>query len=263
MFSGGYTYQATSNPYRASYSSYAGGEATMGWTLGASVNTGLTSYVTTYNGAGFPSPFGGNGDSSGTVTTARDRVATTVTDQAGKQRRSITNALGQMERVDEPNLSNQLDVNGAPAQPTNYAYDLLNNLKTVVQGSQQRSFTYSSLSRLTSANNPESGTITYGYDNNGNLTSKTDDRGVTATYQYDELNRVTTRSYNNTITPPVSYTYDNVANAKGRLTKVSSSVSTTEYTSFDILGRVTESRQTTDGVTYGTGGTEPRLTTSR
>lgn len=57
-------------------------------------------------------------------------------------------------------------------------------------------------------------------------------------------------------TPNVSYFYDNLPNAKGKLIKVSSSVSTTEYTSFDILGRVTASKQTTDGVTYGSGTTD-------
>lgn len=32
-----------------------------------------------------------------------------------------------------------------------------------------------------------------------------------------------------------------------------SSISTTEYTAFDMMGRVTASRQTTDGLSYGTG----------
>lgn len=131
------------------------------------------------------------------------------------------------------------------------------------QGVQTRTFTYNSLSRLTSATNSESGTINYVYDDNGNLTSKTDARGVVTDYVYDALNRVTNRNYSLTGSPPpnyqaspnVSYTYDDgtVANSKGKLTKVSSSVSTTEYMAFDILGRVTRSKQTTDGVEYGGG----------
>lgn len=144
-----------------------------------------------------------------------------------------------------------------------------------VQGVQTRTFAYNSLSRLTSATNPESGTINYVYDNNGNLTSKTDARGVKTDYIYDALNRVTNRNYstpngtpgtgilaNYQPSPNVTYFYDgtNVAggipNSKGKLTKVASSVSTTEYMAFDILGRVTRSKQTTDGVEYG-GGTDP------
>ena len=118
------------------------------------------------------------------------------------------------------------------------------------QGVQTRTFAYNSLSRLVSAQNPESGTIQYSYDANGNLTQKTDARGITTAYTYDALNRVLTRTYTGETgytTPNVSYFYDNLPNAKGKLTKVSSAVSTTEYTAFDILGRVLGAKQTTAG----------------
>ncbi len=183
----------------------------------------------------------------------------TVTDQSGKKRRSVTNALGQLIRIDEPNDAGLLDVNNAPAQSTNYTYDTLNNLVTVMQGVQTRSFVYDSLSRLKSANNPESGIINYVYDNNSNLTSKTDARSITTNYVYDNLNRVTNRNYtapanlpNYQITPNVAYTYDNLTNAKGKLIKVANGISTTEYLNFDILGRVQNHKQTTDGNTYNT-----------
>ena len=128
------------------------------------------------------------------------------------------------------------------------------------QGVQTRTFSYSSLSRLLSATNPESGTISYQYDLNGNLTQKDDARGVRTNYVYDVLNRVTNRNYstpsgtpqNYQTTPNVVYTYKTSAPGLGNLTKVESSVSTTEYTSFDILGRVTGHKQTTDGEEYGT-----------
>jgi YD repeat-containing protein len=186
-------------------------------------------------------------------------TAVTVTDQASKQRRSITNALGQLTRVDEPDVNNgnALGTISSPNQATLYSYDTLNNLTTVSQGVQTRSFTYDSLSRLKQAVNPESGTINYSYDSNNNLTSKTDARGVVTTYGYDNINRVKLRSYSNepsgqTATPSVSYFYDNLMNAKGKLIKVSSSVSTTEYTSFDSMGRITGHKQTTDGTEYPT-----------
>jgi len=135
---------------------------------------------------------------------------------------------------------------------TAYGYDTLNNLTTVSQGVQTRTFSYSSLSRLLSAANPESGTIEYEYDPNGNLTEKTDARSIVTTYTYDELNRVTARDYSDT-TPDVDYTYGTSAPKVGKLVKVESSVSTTEYTGFDILGRVTAHKQTTDGQSYTTG----------
>lgn len=178
----------------------------------------------------------------------------TVKDQALKQRRSITNGLGQLSRVDEPNDAGQIGTIDAPNQPTNYAYDTLNNLTTVSQGIQTRSFVYDSLSRLKSANNPESGLIQYQYDNNGNLTSKIDARNITTSYVYDALNRVLTRSYSGETgytTPNVTYTYDNLPNAKGKLIKVDNGFSKTEYQAFDQMGRVLQSQQTTEGTAYG------------
>ena len=150
------------------------------------------------------------------------------------------------------------DTNIAYGYKTSYTYDTLSNLTGVNQpigssGGQSRSFSYSSLSRLLSATNPESGTISYQYDNNGNLTQKTDARNVTTTYGYDALNRVTERSYNDLITKTVTYTYDDpaVSNSKGKLTKVttgsSPAFSVTEYHAFDKMGRILQSRQLPTG----------------
>jgi|CXWL01.1.fsa_nt_gi RHS repeat-associated protein len=260
----GYTYQLTSNPFRAANSS-SETDPTMGWTLATAWNNGIHSEVQTFSGAGLPMAFGGpNTNSTGIVSTDINANATTVTDQAGKLRRSITNGLGQLIRVDEPTDPNLNGIGSlgdvaTPNQKTEYTYDVLNNLTTVNQGLgiSQRTFTYSSLSRLLTATNPESGTTNYTYDNIGNLTSKTDARSITTGYIYDALNRATQRSYSNDPqnTPTVTYTYDDKTYAKGRLTKVSSSVSTTEYLEFDILGMVRRSKQTTDGVEYG-GGTD-------
>jgi YD repeat-containing protein len=131
--------------------------------------------------------------------------------------------------VDEPSdANNTLDSGNpdSPNQPTSYEYDALGNLTQVIQGSQTRTFTYSSLSRLKDATNPESGTISYAYDDNGNLTLKTDPRllpntstHVSIAYQYDALNRVISRTYNDG-TPNVSYGYDavGVLYSKGRIT---------------------------------------------
>ena len=134
----------------------------------------------------------------------------TVTDQAGKQRRSVTDALGRLAEVrEDPTGLNYL---------TSYQYDVLGNLKTVTQGSQTRTFNYDSLSRLTSATNPESGTISYSYDANSNLTSKTDARGVTTSYGYDALNRNTSLTHTPVTngTTDVYLYYDTATNGKGR-----------------------------------------------
>ncbi len=251
QYSGSFSYGLSSNPYRAATSGAAGGEATMGWTRSKTNNGGRVIEVQSFGGASLPAPWGTNTTSSGTVTTAYDADFTTVTDQAGKLRRSMTSGLGQLVRVDEPDSAGSLGTTTSPMEATSYTYDALSNLTQVAQGSQTRTFVYSSLSRLTSANNPESGTIGYLYDNNGNLTKKTDARGVYIDYIYDALNRATMKNYSD-VTPDVTYTYDaaGVANSKGRLTSMSSTVSATNYTAYDALGRMTTGNQVTDGQTY-------------
>jgi len=176
---------------------------------------------------------------------------TTVTDEGGKGKRNLTNALGLLIRVDEPGTSGDFGTVGNPNQSTNYAYDCIGNLTQITQGVQTRTFVYNALSRLIQATNPESGTFQYTYDNNGNLLVKTDALSTTTTHSYDALNRVTLRDYSSS-TPDVSYTYDNdqVSFSKGNLTKVSSSVSETLYSLFDAHGRVLSSQQKIDGQEY-------------
>lgn len=216
--------------------------------------------VTNYDEAGRAketiTPDGAMVQTGYTLTTSGSHLGTSVivTDQAGKVRRSVTNALGQLVRVDEPDANGNLGAVSSPVQPTVYAYDTLSNLTQVYQGVQTRTFAYDSLSRLRQAVNPESGTISYNYDANGNLTTKTDARSVTTTYVYDNLNRALTRSYSDG-TPQVAYKYDDgsVQYSKGKLTRVSSSVSETRYTQFSNLGNVLATQQVTDNVTFNFG----------
>lgn len=166
-----------------------------------------------------------------TVTTSYNANTVTVTDQAGKARKSVTDGLGRLIEVYE-------DPNGVNYQ-TKYTYDVLDDLVKVEQGSQQRFFMYDSLKRLIRADNPEQETlsslsltdpvtghsnwsVSYDYDGNGNLTSKTDARGVVTQNSYDALNRLTTVLYRvNGLPDPntgdIQYLYDNATYGKGRL----------------------------------------------
>src|SRR5690242_3625596 len=74
------------------------------------------------------------------VNTSYNGNSVTVTDQAGKPRKTVTDALGRLTDVYE-------DPAGVSYQTT-YAYDVLDNLVKVIQGTQQRFFMYDSLKRL-------------------------------------------------------------------------------------------------------------------
>jgi RHS repeat-associated protein len=237
----GSNYVVTSNPYTTT------SDSTMGWTLttrspsGQNWGTVQTSY---YGGSALPAPFGPNTTLRGTASTnSVERTASSV-DEAGKSHSYSFDALGRLVTADA----------------TANTYDALDNLLTA---GGNRTFFYTSLSRLRQATNPEmgsaGGTVTYLYDNNGNLTSEKDGRGITtcfgiwtgtacdwSTKGYDYLNRPRQKTYSDS-TPSVAYTWD--ADVKGTLASVGNSVSTTSYT-HDMFGRVTGSVQNTGGQAY-------------
>jgi YD repeat-containing protein len=148
---------------------------------------------------------------------------------------------------------------------TTYQYDTLNNLRSVQQRAITRSFSYDSLSRLTSAANPESGTTSYSYDNDGNVTTRTrpaPNQGVPSTqittnYIYDALNRVTQISYSDSVTPTVIRNYDTtselgvaLANTTGRLSAeytkgAQGNILSGRVFSYDPMGRVKDNSQCT------------------
>ncbi len=252
-YSGSNRYELASNPHESDSAS----EETMGWSRTKYDRNGRVVEVAAFAGDSRPAPWGTNASGRGKVTTAYSNNTVTVTDQAGAERTSTYDGLGRLIRLQE---------NSENSVHTCYEYDVLDNLTKVHQnatvsggvctGGQTRTFAYDALSRLTSAANPESGTVSYTYDGNGNVLTETDGRGGTATHTYDALNRIKTTVYSGgdtgfDATPDVTYAYDAGATTncknKGRLTSVSTSVSTTSYGCYDALGRVKESAQTTSG----------------
>jgi RHS repeat-associated protein len=198
-----------------------------------------------------------NADGSTVITDYSQFPIVTVTDQAGKRRRSQTDAFGRLIAVWEP------DANGNFTYETDYQYDTLDNLVRVDQKGgdpspanwRTRLFSYDSLSRLLSTTNPESGTITYAYDNASNLISKiapapnqTGTATLTTTYGYDALNRLTGKSYSSG--GGVVYVYDqstlwgiSIQNGWGRLSSEYNYAATGNgdsvgfLNSYDPLGR--------------------------
>jgi RHS repeat-associated protein len=201
---------------------------------------------------------------------------TTVTDETGKSRKSCVDGLGRLTGVwEDPGSTPHLNYE------TDYIYDTVGNVNSVMQkGSdatkvRTRTFAYDSLSRLTSASNPESRAISYGYDADGNIITKTGlspnqpptgTKTVTTTYTYDTLNRLASQSYNdgytlNTPTPGASYAYDGntLSNCTatpptltdsypvGRRTSMCDGSGATSW-KHDTMGRVLQERRTIGSV---------------
>jgi YD repeat-containing protein len=126
------------------------------WTTSFSDALGRTTKVRTPDNAIARTSYSGN--------------SVTVSDQISKARKSVSDALGRLTQVyEDPSSANWL---------TSYQYDALNDLTSVSQydsvsqHTQTRTFVYDSLKRLTSATNPESGTVCYGTLSGGQCQAK-------------------------------------------------------------------------------------------
>ncbi|HKV37219.1 MAG TPA: RHS repeat-associated core domain-containing protein [Pyrinomonadaceae bacterium] len=220
---------------------------------------------------------------SSVVQTSYQGAYMTVTDQAGKQKRQKTDALGQVVRVDEPNVSGSLGTVDAPTQATSYEYDTQGNMVHISQGSspvQHRYFKYDALGRLThelqveqagtfSLSDPVTGNSSWSrkllYDEtiasvtySGLLTRAYDARNVETAFRYDNLNRIYQINYSDG-TPTVTNKYDQYRGAtyfnKGHVTEALTAAAgsipaTGQLTNFDRMGRVVNNQQTVGSQTY-------------
>jgi RHS repeat-associated protein len=261
--------QAVTDPYRTT------SDPTYGVTITQYDGLGRVVQVAPPDGTP-PTP---SGCDPNNVCTSYSGNSTTVTDQAGNWRTSVTDGLGRLSQVVEPNPAGGTAV-------TLYQYNALDDLTCVAQtgvgspnftcaaapaSARPRSFAYNSLSQLTSATNPESGTITYTYDLNGNVLSKTAPQPnattgtptVTTNYTYDALDRVLQKSYTGMTASTVSFGYDGIAlaptacatappaltdpNPKPLRTSMCDGSGASSW-SHDVMGRTAAENRTTAGV---------------
>ena len=174
-------------------------------------------------------------DGASTTTYQYTGNVTKVTDPAGKWKQFTNDVLGNLVTVTEPDPAS----GSGGTLNTYYAHDWMNHLACVdmtrggttaalytytsggmtcltgyTGGTRQtRLFVYNDQGQLTSATNPESGTVTYSYNTDGTLLSKIDAKGQKAAYTYDSSQRITLLQQYATSTGPedicqrVAYTY--------------------------------------------------------
>jgi RHS repeat-associated protein len=270
-------YDVMGRAYRSSNPYYSGGYGSVGinptglWTTRTFDNLDRVTQVT------MPS---GDAQSPTTATVAMSYagIFTTLTDQAGKQRRQKTDALGRVIRLDEPDANGNLGTTDLPAQATSYEFDALDNLIHINQGAQDRYFKFDSLSRLIFERQVEQDAPHYAADSlTGNnywsrkivynsqslVQDAYDARQINTHFAYDGLNRVSQITYSDS-TPAAFYWYDsqtlpagapvyNHGYAAGRLIAMTYGgipATTGNYFGYDQMGRVNVQRQVTGSNTY-------------
>ncbi|MGB3401136.1 MAG: putative Ig domain-containing protein [Microcoleaceae cyanobacterium] len=151
---------------------------------------------------------------------------------------SVTDGRGKTQySYDElDRLSTVLTPDG---QSITYNYDLLGNITSLTTQAGSTNYTYNNLNQLDTVSDGNELLVNYDYDVVGNLTQTTFANGSVETRQYDKrdrLTRLTTENVVGTVFSDFQYTFDGVGN---RTQVVEESGRTVNYT-YDALNRLTE-----------------------
>ena len=125
--------------------------------------------------------YGGCGCAGGEQTTMRD--------ERGRRKRYTQDALGRLIKVEE------LNWDATVYSTTDTSYNVRDQIISITQAGQTRSFGYDGHGRLQSRTTPEQGTTTYSYFADDTTQTVTDARNATTTFAYNNRQLVTGISY--------------------------------------------------------------------
>ncbi len=188
---------------------------------------------------------------------------TAVLDANNHQRISLADAYGQLIEVREYDAAfTSITWNAAVYATTQYTYDVLGNLTTVMDDADnQTTMEYDALGRKIAMDDPDMGAWTYAYDANGNLVQQTDAEDQRICFYYDPLNRLKGKTYTTSSTAcptndpgyagyAIKYWYDEGGAAVwaiGRRTRMEVPGVTTSAWTYDLRGRMTQETKTING----------------
>lgn len=167
---------------------------------------------------------------------------TTVTDEAGRKKRTTADVLGRMTKTEELNWDD------AVYSTANYGYTVLDQISSINHEGQVRGFAYDGYGRLQTRSTPEQGITTYYYNADDTTNHSTDARNVTTTFTHNARHLVRSITYaipsGVASTPDVTFDYDSAGN---RTSMVDSGGGSATY-NYDQLSRVTSETRTFNGV---------------
>lgn len=195
-------------------------------------------------------------DALGTTSFAYSGKQTTIVDANNNQKKTETDAYGNLVKVIEYNREEEYI--------TKYEYDvrdLLTGIKDAL--GNVRSFSYNNAGWLTRSedlhtpNDSTFGITSFAYDVNGNLSVETQPNGTTVTRNFDPLDRPLSVDGSTTTATDYTFTYDACTNGKGRVCNMfgnlPNNVTLNKSFVYGISGAPTSVTLTTLGNSYTTG----------
>ncbi|HYJ86711.1 MAG TPA: S8 family serine peptidase [Pyrinomonadaceae bacterium] len=177
--------------------------------------------------------YGGCGCAGGEVMTVRD--------ERGRRRKITKDVLGRLKQVDELNWDQSI------YSTTAYTYNAGDQITSINQGGQIRSFVFDGHGRLLSRTTPEQGATNYTYLGDDNVQTITDARGAAATFSYNNRGLATNITYGTpggvAATPNVSFDYD----AAGNRTSMTDGLGSVSY-AYNTLSQMTSETRTFTGL---------------
>jgi len=202
-------------------------EMTSGWSPAGEDGAGWVWTNQAYDWKGRPTvttnPDGTTHEMSYNVCGCAGSEVVTAIDERGRRRQMTMDVVGRLKQVDELNWDQSV------YSTTTYTYNTRDQITSMNQAGQVRSFEYDGYGRQWRRTTPEQGQTTYSYFADGTAQTITDARGATATFGYNNRHLPTSITYGVpagvTATPNVSFAYD----AAGNRTSMTDGQGSTTY----------------------------------
>ncbi len=224
-----------SNPGEINGDWIPSGDDSAGWssTLQTYDWKGRPLVTTNANGTTRENIYGGCGCAGGEQTTVRD--------ENGRRKRYTKDVFGRLVKVEELNWDQTVYAT------TNYTLNVRDQIVTINQVAQTRSFGYDGYGRVVTRTTPEQGTTTTAYFADSTPQTVTDARGATTTFAYNARHLITGITYGVpagvAATPNVSFGYDSAGNR----TSMTDGLGSVSY-SYNTLSQLTSETRTFTGL---------------